>query len=128
MPLSTWCLEDKILYGRIQIPLQIGIVGGSISSLPLAQIAIHVGKYSTCNEYRNVLASLGLVQNLAALRALAGPGIQEGHMRLQSANIAIAAGAKMQEIEEITNKLASMSDKNRNIKIAKMLLEDLRNS
>ena len=128
MSLSTWCLEDKILYGRIQIPLQIGIVGGSISSLPLAQIAIHVGKYSTCNEYRNVLASLGLVQNLAALRALAGPGIQEGHMRLQSANIAIAAGAKMQEIEEITNKLASMSDKNRNIKIAKMLLEDLRNS
>ncbi len=130
LPLSTWSIQEyesqETLYGRIEIPLQIGIVGGSITSLPMAQIAIHVGKYKTSNEYRNVLAALGLVQNLAALRALAGPGIQEGHMRLQSANIAIAAGAKGVEIEEITNKLAHMKDADRNAQTAEKLLKALR--
>lgn len=131
-PLSTWELENApkneqpILHGRIEIPLQIGTVGGSISSLPMAKLAINIGKYENANDFRNTLAALGLVQNLAALRALAGPGIQTGHMRLQASNLAIAAGAKNAEIMQISQKLLSLNPAERTSKNTKKLLDKLR--
>lgn len=73
-PLSTWHVNKSgNLCGRIELPLQVGIVGGSASSLPVAKIARRLGGYSNVTEFKNVLAALGLVQNLSALRALAGP-------------------------------------------------------
>ena len=132
LPLSTWKIEtlneQTILSGRIEIPLQIGIVGGSISSLPMAKLAIKIGKYKNANDFRNTLAALGLVQNLAALLALAGPGIQAGHMKLQSSNLAIAAGAKDAEIAEISHNLLQLDPAERTIQNAVQLLKKLRES
>lgn len=132
LPLSTWKIEtlneQTILSGRIEIPLQIGIVGGSISSLPMAKLAIKIGKYKNANDFRNTLAALGLVQNLAALLALAGPGIQAGHMKLQSSNLAIAAGAKDAEIAEISHNLLQFDPAERTIQNAVQLLKKLRES
>ena len=132
LPLSTWNTEilnnQTILHGRIEIPLQVGIVGGSISSLPMAKLALKIGKYKNANDFRNTLAALGLVQNLAALRALAGPGIQAGHMALQASNLAIAAGAKGAEIEEIAHNLMQLSASERTTEKVAQLLKKLRES
>ena len=132
LPLSTWNTETLnhqiILHGRIEIPLQVGIVGGSISSLPMAKLAIKIGKYKNANDFRNTLAALGLVQNLAALRALAGPGIQAGHMALQASNLAIAAGAKGEEIEKIAKNLLQLSPAERTTKKVEQLLKIFRES
>lgn len=132
LPLSTWNTESlnnqTILHGRIEIPLQIGIVGGSISSLPMAKLAIKIGKYKNANDFKNTLAALGLVQNLAALRALAGPGIQAGHMALQASNLAIAAGAKGEEIEKIAKNLLQLSPAERTTKKVEQLLKIFRES
>lgn len=130
LPLSTWNTESlnkqTILHGRIEIPLQIGIVGGSISSLPMAKLALKIGKYKNANDFRNTLAALGLVQNLAALRALAGPGIQAGHMLLQASNLAIAAGAKGEEIEAIAKNLLQLSPAERTTEKVAQLLKTFR--
>ena len=132
LPLSTWNTEilntQTILHGRIEIPLQIGIVGGSISSLPMAKLALKIGKYKSANDFRNTLAALGLVQNLAALRALAGPGIQAGHMTLQASNLAIAAGAKGAEIQQIAHNLMQLSASERTTEKVAQLLKKLRES
>ena len=128
MPLSTWTLQnsDQILYGRIEIPLQIGTVGGAIASLPMSKVALHLAKVKNANDFRNVLAAVGLVQNLAALRALAGPGIQAGHMRLQAANIAIASGAHGDEIQKVVHALLNENSSDLNTNSARIILEDLR--
>lgn len=132
LPLSTWNTESlnnqTILHGRIEIPLQIGIVGGSISSLSMAKLALKIGKYKNANDFRNTLAALGLVQNLAALRALAGPGIQAGHMSLQASNLAIAAGAKGEEIEKIAKNLLQLSPAERTTEKVAQLLKTFRKS
>lgn len=132
LPLSKWNTETlngkTILHGSIEIPLQIGIVGGSISSLPMAKLAIKIGNYKNANDFRNTLAALGLVQNLAALRALAGPGIQAGHMALQSSNLAIAAGAKGAEIAEIAHDILQLSPAERTTEKVMQLLQKLRES
>lgn len=127
MPLSTWTLQnnDQILYGRIEIPLQIGTVGGAIASLPMSKIALHLAKVNNANDFRNVLAAVGLVQNLAALRALAGPGIQAGHMRLQAANIAIASGARGDEIQKVVHALLNENSSDLNTNSARIILDDL---
>ena len=128
MPLSTWTLQnnDQILYGRIEIPLQIGTVGGAIASLPMSKIALHLAKVNNANDFRNVLAAVGLVQHLAALRALAGPGIQAGHMRLQAANIAIASGARGDEIQKVVHALLNENSSDLNTNSARIILDDLR--
>lgn len=128
MPLSTWTLQnnDQILYGRIEIPLQIGTVGGAIASLPMSKIALHLAKVNNANDFRNVLAAVGLVQNLAALRALAGPGIQAGHMRLQAANIAISCGARGDEIQKVVHTLLNENSSDLNTNSARIILDDLR--
>lgn len=128
MPLSTWTLQnnDQILYGRIEIPLQIGTVGGAIASLPMSKVALHLAKVKNANDFRNVLAAVGLVQNLAALRALAGPGIQAGHMRLQAANIAIASGAHGDEIQKVVHELLNKNSSDLNTNSARIILENLR--
>lgn len=128
MPLSTWTLQNsgQILYGRIEIPLQIGTVGGAISSLPMSKVALQVAEVENVNDFRNILAAVGLVQNLAALRALAGPGIQAGHMRLQAANIAIASGAHGDEIQKVVHALLNEKRSDLNTNSARTILDNLR--
>lgn len=100
-PLSRWVMQAGKLEGTLQIPLPLGAVGGAIGALPLAQAARRLGGYRDLATMQQVIAALGLVQNLAALRELAGPGIQAGHMKLQANALAIAAGADEHELPDL---------------------------
>lgn len=105
-PLSTWTQPSPtILRGTLGLPLPVGIVGGAISALPVAQAVGRLGGYANVAAFQETLAALGLVQNLAALRALAGPGIQAGHMALAANALAIAAGATGDEIAAVSVRL-----------------------
>ena len=81
------------LEGKIEIPLSVGIVGGISIVHPAAKMGLKILGVKTASELACVIASSGLAQNLAAIRALCTEGIQKGHMKLHAKNIAVAAGA-----------------------------------
>lgn len=95
------------LVGTIEIPLQVGTVGGIASIHPTAKLSLKILGASAARELACVMASVGLAQNFAALRALAAEGIQKGHMSLHAVNLAMAAGAKGAEAEEIAKKMVA---------------------
>jgi hydroxymethylglutaryl-CoA reductase len=81
-PLATWRAENDGLLGRIEMPMALGTVGGTLQVHPGARLALRILGASSARELAEIIASVGLAQNLAALRALAGEGIQRGHMTL----------------------------------------------
>jgi len=104
--LSVWEKnENGDLVGSIELPMAIGIIGGAIRTHPIAKIALKILGVKTASELGEVLAAVGLAQNLGALRALAAEGIQRGHMRLHARNIAIASGATGDVIDIIVEKM-----------------------
>jgi hydroxymethylglutaryl-CoA reductase len=104
--LSTWaCDADGHLVGTLEMPLAVGIVGGATRVHPLAQVALKILGVRTARELAEIIVSVGLAQNLAALRALATEGIQRGHMRLHARQVAIAAGASEHEIPLIVQRM-----------------------
>ena len=106
--LSTWaCNRDGDLVGTLELPLALGIVGGATRAHPGAQVALKILGVKTASELAQVVVSVGLAQNLAALRALATEGIQRGHMSLHARQIALAAGATGDEVERITEQLVA---------------------
>ena len=81
--LSTWAITSTgYLKGEIELPMAVGIIGGATKARPAAQAALELINVASAGELAEVIASLGLAQNLAALRALADEGIQKAHMRL----------------------------------------------
>lgn len=93
------------LIGSMEIPLSLGILGGAINVHPTYKLALKILGVSSSEEFANVVAAVGLAQNLAALRALVSEGIQEGHMALHARNIAMTAGAEGEEVEIVANQL-----------------------
>jgi hydroxymethylglutaryl-CoA reductase len=59
----------------------------------------------SARELSEIMAAVGLAQNLAAIRALATDGIQRGHMALHARQIAIAAGAQGATVDLIAHRL-----------------------
>lgn len=106
--LSTWTKnENNDLVGEIEMPMAVGLIGGATKTHPIAKIALKILGVKTAREFGEVLAAVGLAQNLGALRALAQEGIQRGHMALHARNVAIAAGAKKELIDLIAAKMVS---------------------
>jgi len=104
--LSAWEKNaNGDLVGSIELPMAVGLIGGAVRTHPTAKIAIKILGVKTANEFAEVLAAVGLAQNLAALRALAHEGIQRGHMSLHARNIAIAAGATGELIDLVAEKM-----------------------
>jgi hydroxymethylglutaryl-CoA reductase len=100
--LSTWGKDSKgNLVGALEMPMAVGIVGGATKVHPAAQAALKLIGVKTASELAEIIVSVGLAQNLAALRALATEGIQRGHMSLHARQVAIAAGAEGELIEKI---------------------------
>jgi hydroxymethylglutaryl-CoA reductase len=100
--LSTWRRNGKgNLVGTLELPLALGIIGGATRVHPTAQIALKILGVHTAQDLAEIVVSVGLAQNLAALRALATEGIQKGHMSLHARQVAIAAGAEGNKITEI---------------------------
>lgn len=101
-PLSSWeWTTDQQLRGRIELPLPVGMVGGSIGILPTVQINQRLLKVQNARELAGIIAAVGLAQNFAALKALVSDGIQKGHMALQAKSLAIAAGATETELTQL---------------------------
>ncbi|HRF46119.1 MAG TPA: hydroxymethylglutaryl-CoA reductase, degradative [Anaerolineales bacterium] len=106
--LSTWTQGvDGALEGRLELPLAVGIVGGATRVHPTAQAALQILNLSSARELAEVLAAVGLAQNLGALRALSTEGIQRGHMSLHARQIAAAAGATSDQIDRIAAQLVA---------------------
>lgn len=104
--LSTWQVVNGKLHGELTLPLPVGVVGGSIGLNKLTKLNYQISKIKTAEELAAVTASLGLAQNLAALRALATTGIQAGHMKLQYRSLAVSVGAEPAEVPLVTAQLA----------------------
>lgn len=105
-PLSTWEVDEEgFLNGYLELPLQIGIVGGATRVHPIAKIALKILGVNTAKELAEVMAAVGLAQNLAALRALVTEGIQKGHMRLHARNLAVMAGATGELIDKVAERM-----------------------
>jgi hydroxymethylglutaryl-CoA reductase len=104
--LSVWKKTEKgDLKGMIELPMAVGLIGGAVRTHPIAKIALKILGVKTANEFGEVLAAVGLAQNLGALRALAHEGIQRGHMSLHARNIAVAAGATGELINMVAERM-----------------------
>ena len=109
------------LVGEIEMPIAVGLVGGAVKTSPTAKTCVKMLNVKTASELGEIMACLGLAQNFAAMRALATEGIQKGHMRLHAKNIAVMAGAKGKQIDQIAARMAE--EKNVRVDRAKELLE-----
>lgn len=116
--------ENGDLVGEIELPVAVGIVGGAANMHPKAKLCRKILGIQTARELAEVVASLGLAQNFAAVFALSTVGIQKGHMSLHAKNIAVMAGAQGDEIERVADQL--VSDGKVKLDYAKQLLERLR--
>ena len=97
-PLTQWTKDEEgNLVGTITLPLPVGTVGGSISIHPGAQFAHELLGHPSAVELAGIIASIGLAQNLAAVRALVTDGIQKGHMRLQAKSLGLSVGTTEEE-------------------------------
>jgi hydroxymethylglutaryl-CoA reductase len=106
--LSTWGKDaDGNLVGTLEMPMAVGIVGGATKVHPAAQAAVKLMGVKTASELAEIIVSVGLAQNLAALRALATEGIQRGHMSLHARQVAIAAGASGDLIEKVAAQMVA---------------------
>jgi hydroxymethylglutaryl-CoA reductase len=104
--LSAWRTDaEGSLVGTLELPLAVGIVGGATKAHPAARVALKVLGVETARELAEVVVSVGLAQNLAALRALATEGIQRGHMELHARNMAIAAGAPGEMVDKVAGQM-----------------------
>jgi hydroxymethylglutaryl-CoA reductase len=105
-PLSKWEVDEEgFLNGYLELPLQVGTVGGATRVHPVSKIALKILGVNTAKELAEVMAAVGLAQNLAALRALVTEGIQRGHMRLHARNLAIMAGATGDLVDRVVERM-----------------------
>jgi hydroxymethylglutaryl-CoA reductase len=122
--LTEWSKDQNgNLVGKIKLPLSVGIVGGIINIHPMAKICTKILGVSSSQELACVIASVGLAQNFSAMRALATEGIQKGHMKLHAKNIASAAGANLEQLDKIVQKM--IEENNISLNRAKELLDQI---
>lgn len=118
-----WQDTDGNLRGSIELPLALGIVGGSTRVHPTAQLALRILGTQSARELAEVCATVGLAQNLAAIRALATTGIQHGHMRMHARQLAVAAGAKGSLVANVVQTM--IAEKNIRLERAMSLVQEL---
>jgi hydroxymethylglutaryl-CoA reductase len=124
-PLTTYEKDaDGNLVGTIEFPAPVGLIGGATAVHPTAKANVKLLGVTSARELGEVLASVGLAQNFAALRALATEGIQRGHMELHARNLAVSAGARPDEVDRVVAQL--LADHQIRFDRAKAILEAIR--
>lgn len=117
--ITRWRYRDNTLHGEFKAPVIVGTVGGVTSLHPTASLCLRMMGIESANQLSRVIAAVGLVQNLGAIRALCTEGIIQGHMKLHIDNLLIGAGAtdsEMPILKEqlqhclITNKRVSLNN------------------
>jgi hydroxymethylglutaryl-CoA reductase len=104
--LTRWWVHEQNLEGSIELPIQVGVVGGQVRSHPTVVSNLRILGNPTARELAALMAAVGLAQNLGALRALSTEGIQRGHMRMHARTIAAQAGARSDEVDAVAAELA----------------------
>ena len=123
--MTTYSVDNSgDIIGSIELPLAVGIVGGAASVSKKAMACRKILGVTSASELSSVIAAVGLAQNFSAIKALASEGIQKGHMKLHSRNIAISAGATPDEVGKLSTMLVESGDISPTN--AKNLLEKLR--
>jgi hydroxymethylglutaryl-CoA reductase len=127
-PVTKWSMENGTLVGRFEAPLVVGTVGGVTKLHPTAQVCLRILGVKHADELSRLIAAVGLVQNLGALKALSTVGIVKGHMSLHATNLAIAAGARPSEMALLREKLVNALKREKTITMtrARELLDLLR--
>jgi len=125
LPLTTYEKDPNgNLVGTIEIPVPVGLIGGATAVHPTAKANVKILGVKSASELGMVLASVGLAQNFAAMRALATEGIQRGHMELHAQNLAVSAGARPEEVDRVVERL--VKDHQVRFDRAKAVIEELR--
>jgi hydroxymethylglutaryl-CoA reductase len=111
-PLATWRRDPagKDLVGRIEVPMALGTVGGTLRVHPAARLSLRIVGVNGAGELGAIAVAVGLASNLAAVRALATDGIQRGHMGLHARSVAVAAGAKNELVEKVAAMIVEARD------------------
>lgn len=123
--LSTWGKDaEGNLVGTLEMPMAVGIIGGATKVHPAAKAAIQLMGIKTASELAEIIVSVGLAQNMAALRALATEGIQRGHMSLHARQVAVAAGAEGEMIEKVAAQM--VAEKTVRIDRAEEILKEMK--
>ncbi len=110
MPLSIWRRAGSHLEGKIELPLALGTVGGTLRVHPAARLSLRMLGVTDAQELAAIAASVGLASNLAAVRAMATDGIQRGHMGLHARAVALAAGATADQVERVAAMIVEARD------------------
>lgn len=122
LPLTTWEKDgEENLVGTIEMPMAVGLVGGATKIHPQAKAAVKMLGVKTSAELAMIIASVGLAQNLAALKVLATEGVQRGHMSLHARNLATTVGASGELLEKIVAQM--VKEKNVRMEYAQELFE-----
>ena len=108
--LTKWWIENEQLNGKLELPMQLGTVGGSIKNHPQVRLCLKILGNPRAQELAEIITAVGLAQNLGALRALATEGIQRGHMKMHARNIAVQAGASQSEIANVVDYLCTQKE------------------
>ncbi len=110
-PLTRWSVNGSgDLCGKIELPLKVGIVGGTLEANPAAAIGLAISGARSARELAELMAATGLAQNFAALRALVTTGIQQGHMRLHARSVVAASGAPAGLFDEVVAELVASGE------------------
>jgi hydroxymethylglutaryl-CoA reductase len=109
-PLAVWRRDGNDLDGRLEIPLALGTVGGTLRVHPAARLSLRMLGVTDAQQLASIVASVGLASNLAAVRALATDGIQRGHMGLHARSVALAAGAPGPLVERVASMMVEARD------------------
>lgn len=112
------------IVGTLELPMPVGLVGGATKVHPVAQANLKILGVDTAEQLGRIIVAVGLAQNFAGLRVLASEGVQRGHMSLHARNVAITAGAKDSEIEQVVDRL--VSDRVVRVEHAEVVLSELR--
>ncbi len=123
-PLTTWKVREGVLHGAIAVPMQVGTVSGAIRVHPTVQASLRLAAVNGARDLSVLMAAVGLVQNLGALRALANEGIQRGHMRMHARSVATGAGATAAELPVVVEALVDAREFT--LERARSILEALR--
>jgi len=127
-PITEWKMDGADLVGRMEAPIAVGVVGGVTKSHPVSQVVLKMLNVKSSEELARICVAVGLVQNLAALKALSTVGIVKGHMRLHAGNLAYAVGANIEELPTVRERLALLlkQEKKIDMSMARDVLAEIR--
>lgn len=127
--ITHWQMQNNELIGTLEAPISVGIVGGVTQLHPVAKLGLQMLGVSSANHLARIIAAVGLVQNLGAIRALTTVGIIEGHMKLHIDNLTLGAGAQETEIPLLKKRLEEILLRTKRVSLtnAVEILREIRN-